>query len=153
MAEELQLPVRPGGEPVVVVAVQHDLGGGPDARAGQERAEVGAARDVAPDAVRQLARPVPGHRARQVALLVGRRVDVDLHEADRRIVEMGLRPLGVDEGVGCIAGDAHQRCSCSCLSVSCLPRANVNVFDFFSFLSFDSSSTATVIVPAGLSRP
>ena len=55
----------------------------PDAR--QQRAEVLAAGDVAADAVGQLARPVPADGARQVALLVGGRVDVDLDEADGRV--------------------------------------------------------------------
>jgi hypothetical protein len=38
-----------------------------------------------------------------MALLVGGGVDVDLDEADRRVVEMGLRPVGVDQG-GCLLG-------------------------------------------------
>ena len=58
-----------------------------------------AADDVAADAVGQLARPVPGDGARDVALVVGGGVDVDLDEADVRVVEMGLRPGGVDEDV------------------------------------------------------
>ena len=53
--------------------------------------------DVAADAVGQLARPVPADGARDVALLVGGRVDVDLDEADVRVVEVRLRPVGVDE--------------------------------------------------------
>ena len=53
--------------------------------------------DVAPDPVGQLAGPVPGDGAGHVALLVARRVDVDFDEAHGRIVEMGLRPGGVDE--------------------------------------------------------
>jgi hypothetical protein len=38
-----------------------------------------------------------------MALLVGSGVDVDFDEADSRIVEMGLRPVGVDED-GCWLG-------------------------------------------------
>ena len=43
----------------------------------------------------------------QVALLVGGRVDVDLDEADGRVVEVGLGPVGVDEDLGGVAGDGH----------------------------------------------
>ena len=99
VAVQLELPVGPRGEPVVVVAVQDDRGVGPDARLGQQRREVLARRDVAADAVGQLARPVPADGAREMALLVGGRVDVDLDEADVRVVEVGLRPVAVDEGV------------------------------------------------------
>jgi hypothetical protein len=42
-----------------------------------------------------------------VALLVGGRVDVDLDEADVRVVEMGASPVGGDEDVGGVAGDGH----------------------------------------------
>ena len=55
--------------------------------------------DVAADPVGQLARPVPADGARDVALLVGGRVDVDLDEADVRVVQVRLRPVAVDEGV------------------------------------------------------
>ena len=78
----------------------------PDDR--QQLAEVLAAGDVAPDPVGQLARPVPADRARQVALLVGGRVDVDLDEADVRVVEMRERPFAVDQGVlGGVSVVAH----------------------------------------------
>ena len=92
MAVQLELPVRPGREPVVVVAVQDDRRVRADARFGQQRAEVLAAGDVAADPVGQLARPVPADGARQVALLVGGRVDVDLDEADVRVGQVGLAP-------------------------------------------------------------
>ena len=98
MAVELQLPVRPRGEPVVVVAVQHDRGVGRDAAVRQERPEVGGRGDVAADAVGELAGPVPADGTRQVALAVRGGVHVDLDEAHRRVVEMGARPVGVDEG-------------------------------------------------------
>ena len=99
MAVQLELPVGPRREPVVVVAVQDDRRVRPDPRLREELAEVLAAGDVAADPVGQLARPVPADGARQVALLVGRRVDVDLDEADVRVVEVGERPIAVDEGV------------------------------------------------------
>ena len=96
--EQLQLPVRPGGEPVVVVAVQHDRRVRADPALRQQLAQVLLRRDVATDPVGELARPVPADRAAEVALLVGGRVDVDLDEADVRIAEMLLGPVGVDEG-------------------------------------------------------
>ena len=105
---EQQLPVGPGGEPVVVVAVEHDRRVGSDAALREQRAEVLAAGDVAADAVGQLAGPVPAHGARDVALLVGGGVDVDLDEADGRIVEVGFRPVGRDEDVVLgVAGNGH----------------------------------------------
>src|SRR5439155_6772607 len=97
----------PGGEPVVVVAVQHDRRVRADAAVAQELAELLATGDVAPDTVRQLARPVPADGARDMALFEGGRVDVDLHETDRRIVEVSLRPVGIDEDVIGIAGNGH----------------------------------------------
>ena len=99
VAVQLELPVGPRREPVVVVAVQHDGRVRPDPRLREELAEVLAAGDVAPDPVGQLAGPVPADGARQVALLIGGRVDIDLDEADVRVVEMGERPVAVDEGV------------------------------------------------------
>ncbi len=98
VAVQLELPVGPGGEPVVVVAVQHDRRVRPDPGLGQELAEVLATGDVAPDPVGQLAGPVPADGTREVALLVGRRVDVDLDEADLRVGQVGERPVAVDEG-------------------------------------------------------
>ena len=92
VTEQLQLPVRPGGEPVVVVAVEDDRRVRADAGLREELREVLAAGDVAADPVGQLAGPVPADGAGQVALLVGGRVDVDLDEADVRIVEVLLSP-------------------------------------------------------------
>jgi hypothetical protein len=75
-------------------------------------AEVLAAGDVAADAVGQLAGPVPADGAGDVALVVGGGVDVDLDEADRRIVEVGSGPVGRDEDVVlCVAGNGHRMCS------------------------------------------
>jgi hypothetical protein len=54
MAKQLQLPVRPGGEPVVVVPVQGDRRVGPDAALAQQLAELCAAGDVSTDPVREL---------------------------------------------------------------------------------------------------
>src|SRR5829696_3838072 len=54
--------------------------------------------DVAAEAVGQLARPVPADSARDVALVVCVGVDVDLDEADVRVVEVLLGPGRIDEG-------------------------------------------------------
>ena len=55
----------------------------------------------------QLAGPVPADGARDVALLVGGGVDVDLDESHVRVVEVLLGPVGVDEDVVGVAGDGH----------------------------------------------
>ena len=86
VAVQLELPVRPGREPVVVVAVQHDRRVRPDPDSRQQLAEVLATGDVAADPVGQLAGPVPADGTREVALLVRGRVDVDLDEADLGVV-------------------------------------------------------------------
>ena len=99
MAVQLELPVGPGGEPVVVIAIQDDRRVGTDPRLGKQRAEVLAAGDVAADPIGQLARPVPADGAWEVALLVCGRVHVDLDEADVRVVQVFERPIAVDEGV------------------------------------------------------
>jgi hypothetical protein len=109
VAEQLELPVGPGGEPVVVVAVQDDRRVGADAARAEQLAEIVTPGDVATDAVGQLARPVPGDGAGDVALLVARRVDVDFNEADGRVVEVALGPVGVDEDVGGVSGNGHVR--------------------------------------------
>ena len=93
-----ELPVRPGREPVVVVAVEHDGGVVVDAGGAQERLQLLAADEVAPDRIGQLALPVDAGRARQVAGVVGIGVDVDLEEADLRVVEVLAGPVGGDEG-------------------------------------------------------
>jgi hypothetical protein len=108
VAEQLELPVGPGGEPVVVVAVEQDRRVGADAARAQQLAEVLAAGDVAADAVGELARPIPGDGARDVALLVARRIDVDLDEADVRILEVLACPIGVDENVGGVSSYGHR---------------------------------------------
>jgi hypothetical protein len=107
MAEQLQLPVRPGGEPVVVVAVEDDRRIGSDPARREELAEVLPAGDVAADSIGELAGPVPADRARDVALVVGGGVDVDLDEADGRVVEVGPGPVGVDQDVGGVSGNGH----------------------------------------------
>jgi len=103
-----QLPVGPGREPVVVVAVQHDLRVVVDPRLPQERLEILAAGEVAADRVRQLAGPVDRHGPGEVAGLVRAGVDVDLQEADVRVVEVVAGPVDVDQGVGQGGGGGHR---------------------------------------------
>ncbi len=93
-----ELPVRPGGEPVVVVAVQHDPGVVVDAGGAQQRLQLLAADEVPPDQIGQLALPVDAGRAGQMAGVVGIGVDVDLEEADLRVVEVLTGPIGAHEG-------------------------------------------------------
>jgi hypothetical protein len=112
VTEQLQLPVRPGGEPVVVVAIEHDRRIGADPRLREELREVLAAGDVAADSVGELARPVPADGARQMALVVGGGVDVDFDEPHLRIVEVLFGPVGGDEGVGGVPGNGHREAPC-----------------------------------------
>jgi hypothetical protein len=103
MAVELELPVGPGRKPVLVVAVDDDQGVRPDAALLEELAELGPPGDVAGQPIGQLRRPVPVDGPGQVAALEDRGVDVDLHEADVRIVEVLECPVGGDE---CVIGVA-----------------------------------------------
>src|SRR5207237_480274 len=100
-------PGDPRRKPVVVVAMEHDRRVRADPAVTEELAELLSAGDVAADPVGELARPVPPDGARDVALLVGGRVDVDLDEAHARIVEVSLGPVGVDEDVIGVSGNGH----------------------------------------------
>jgi len=97
---ELQDPVGVCGEPVVVPAVEEDGGAVVHAHRTQEPGQPRLVHVVATDLRVQVGRPVPRDRAADVTLLVGARVLVDLDHTDRRIVEMLLEPVGVDQHVG-----------------------------------------------------
>ena len=97
VAVELEVPVRVGREPVVVAAVEHDRVVVGDARANEQRLELRLADEVPADLVLQVGRPVELDGARDVALVVGGGVLVDLDEDDPGVVEMLLDPLGGDE--------------------------------------------------------
>jgi hypothetical protein len=70
-----------------------------------------------------------------VALVVGRRVDVDLDEPDVRVVEMLLGPVGVDQDVVGVSGNgplgvssgpaSRRRLVSSCRKVASKSRAAI----------------------------
>ncbi len=133
MAVQLELPVRPRGEPVVVVAVEDDRRVRCDPAVSQEGAEVLAAGDIAADPVGELAGPVPADGARQVALLVGGRVDIDLDEANARVVEVGLRPGRIDEDVGGGVGGGHRESFLEWVAAARPGRSNVRRWSRLGF--------------------
>ena len=108
-ATQLQEPIRVGGEPVVVPAVEDDRGLGADAGGREQIGEAPLVFVVAADVRVQIGRPVPAHRAADVTLLVGGGVLVHLDDADGWIVEMGFEPVRGDQRVG-IGVLAH--CGC-----------------------------------------
>src|SRR5699024_1684888 len=99
VAVELEVPVRVGGEPVVVAAVEDDEVVVADALGGQQLLEPGAIHEVTAHRILQFGPPVDLHRARDVAALVGGCVLVDLGEHDTGSVEIVFRPLGGDQYV------------------------------------------------------
>ena len=100
MAVDLQLPERPRGEPVVVVAVEHDGRLVVDAGAPEQLFELLHRHDVADERVAQLGRPVPAGGARHVSLIVRGRIDIHFDDADARVGGMLRDPVGGDEHVG-----------------------------------------------------
>ena len=83
-------------------------------RDAEQLAEGLRAQEVALDLVLQVGLPVEADRAGDVRLGVERRVLVDLDDADRRVVEMLLEPLGLDEHVlGVIGHRGTASCSIS----------------------------------------
>ena len=99
-----RLPVGPGREPVVVVAVQHDRGVVVHAGGTQQVLELLAAHEVAAHGVGELRLPVHAGGAGQMTGVVGVGVDVDLQEPDGRVVEMVPGPVGGDERSGTRGG-------------------------------------------------
>ena len=95
-----ELPERPGGEPVVVVAIEDDGGIRRDAAAAEQGFHLVAGNDVADDVMLQLALPVPGDGAGDVALLVGGGVHVHLHQPDAGVAAVFGHPLGGYQGFG-----------------------------------------------------
>ena len=91
---QLEVPVRIGGEPVVVAAVEHDGVVVADAAGRQQRLELPGVDKVAADRVLQVRLPVQADRAPDVVLVIGGGVLVDLDEDDGGVVEMLLDPIG-----------------------------------------------------------
>ena len=110
VAVQLEVPVRVGGEPVVVAAVEdHGVVVG-DAAVAEQLGELLGVDEVAPDGVLQIGTPVQLDRAGDVAVVVGAGVLVDLDEDDVVGVEIALGPVGGDQDVGaCHGGDPFDR--------------------------------------------
>ena len=96
---ELEVPVGVRGEPVVVAPVQHDRLVVADSARGQQLLELHLGDEVAADRVLQIGLPVDPDGVRDVALLVRGGVLVDLDQDHRRVLEVRLHPVGVDEHV------------------------------------------------------
>ena len=104
MAVQLEVPVRVGGEPVVVAAVEdHGVVVG-DTPVGQQLGELLGVDEVTSDRVLQIGTPVQLHRAGDVAAVVGAGVFVDLDEDDVVGIEIALGPVGGDQDVGACHG-------------------------------------------------
>ena len=90
-------PVRVGGEPVVVAAVEDDGVVVGDATLREQGLEPLLADEVVADAVLEVLGPVDLDGVANVALVVGLGVLVDLDEDDLGVVEVLLDPVCVDE--------------------------------------------------------
>jgi hypothetical protein len=100
MAVDLQLPERPRGEPVVVVAIQDDGGLVVDAGAPEQIFELLHRHDVADNRVAQFRGPVPAGCARHVTLIVGGGVDVDFDDAHAGIGGVLGHPFRAHQHIG-----------------------------------------------------
>ena len=100
VAVQLEIPVRVGGEPVVVAAVQdHGVVVG-DAAVAEQLGELLGVDEVAPDGVLQIGTPVQLYCAGDVTVVVSADVFVDLDEDDVVGIEIALGPVGGDQDVG-----------------------------------------------------
>src|SRR5205807_2947680 len=96
-AQVLDEPVRVGGEPVVVAPVQDDRRVRTHSGPRQERAQPLLVNVVPSDRRVQIGVPVPPHRIGDVSLRVGSGVLVHLDDADARVVQVLLEPIGLDQ--------------------------------------------------------
>src|SRR6185436_4699972 len=94
-----ELPERPRGEPVVVVAVEHDRRVVVDAALTEQLLQLPDGNDVAHERVAQLGRPVPSGGAGDVSLVVRRGIHVDLGDADVGVFGVLRYPVGRYENV------------------------------------------------------
>ena len=101
MAVDLQVPVRVGREPVVLVAVEDDRRVVVDPTLAEDALEGLPVDDVALDRILEVLAPVELDRSGDVALLVEVGVLVDLGDDQAVVPEMLSRPVGRHEdGVG-----------------------------------------------------
>jgi hypothetical protein len=112
VAVELEVPVRVGGEPVVVAPVEDDGVVVADAARGQQRLEGALVDEVAAQRVLQVLLPVQLHGALEVAAVVGTGVLVDLDEDEAGGPQVVLGPIGRDEHVCAThGGSSVDRCA------------------------------------------
>jgi hypothetical protein len=97
MPIQFEEPVGKGGEPVVVVAVEHDLGLVGDPRAREQRLPLLLCRDVAHWTPLEVCLPAPANRAGDMPSIVCAGVHVHLDQPHPRIVQMLRRPLRLDQ--------------------------------------------------------
>ena len=101
---QLEVPVRVGGEPVVVAAVEdHGVVVG-DTPLRQQLGELLGVDEIALDVVLQIFFPVQLDGALDVAAVVGAGVLVDLDEDGVRRGEIALGPVRADQDVGACHG-------------------------------------------------
>src|SRR6266487_5749072 len=97
---QLEVPVGVCGEPVVVAAVQdHGVVGG-DAALGEQLLEALPVHEVPADRILQVLLPVQLDSALDVALAVCAGVLVHFDQDQSLVVQVRLRPVGIDQNVG-----------------------------------------------------
>ena len=77
---KLELPQRPGGKPVVVVAIEHHGAVVGDSRFREQTLQRFLRQNVAPDVVAELRVPRPGDGAGDVALVIGVGIHIYFHD-------------------------------------------------------------------------
>jgi hypothetical protein len=94
---QLEIPVRVGGEPVVVAAVEDDLVVVADAALGEQGLELGLVHEVPADRVLEVLLPIELDGPWDVTTVVSRGVLVHLNEDRAGGAEILLGPVGGDE--------------------------------------------------------
>jgi hypothetical protein len=97
VAVDLQVPVRVGSEPVVLVAVEDDDGIVRDPAIAHHPLERRLLDEVALDRILKVVTPVQLDRARDVTLVVEIRILVDLGDDDFLVVQVLGEPVRRDE--------------------------------------------------------
>jgi len=103
VAVVLEQPEEPGREPVVVIAVRDDRRIRRHAGFRQQRLELFLVDQIADRVLLQIGLPVEADRGGDVTLFIGGRVDVDLEDANFRILRVLGEPVGLDENIVCVA--------------------------------------------------
>ncbi|COV96716.1 Uncharacterised protein [Mycobacterium tuberculosis] len=104
MAVELEIPVRVGGEPIVVAAVQDHRVLVGDATLGQQLGELLGVDEVTFDRILQVGAPVQLDRAGNMVTVICTGVLVHFDENDLRRVQIALSPVGGDQDIAACHG-------------------------------------------------